>query len=360
MDPVPTSPKYRVTFPEKHKKDSATEERHRTLFFAFLIAVFMGLGTGLTGYMVGRAYFPEPTVSDFIRDVRRPVSSPIVLTDDVQQHVDFAMVSVVSPEVGENGYVSEDIVSEGVMVSDDGLAMIPGQYEEGKQVRVLLGDGSVSTGTIKTFDPLTNVSFISIDSRVVVPVSGVAEGSLEPGDRVFGVHRVPGVGLTWESGFVLQNEGPAGEVSDSEWPTTTTTTLSGENVSVFAQDGGFVGFSHNGALTSYDVLNGAIGLALANDEIERYEIGISYISLEYVVGLEEGAFDNIQFGAKVTESLNQEIEVGDVIIQVNEEDVTADQPPHVLFAKASTSETAEVLIIRQNRELPLTIELATR
>ena len=334
----------------------------------------------------------NPTIPTVVtKKLQLEESSQVI---DVAKKISPSVVSVVTKSALQNFYGFTVGQSEGsgsgFVVSADGYIVTNKHVVDGQSsLSVVLNDGSEHDATVIATDPFNDVAVIKIDATDLTPVEPGNSDNLQIGQTVIAVGNAFGE---------YQNTVTTGIISGKNRSVTASGGLSAdEKLTGLLQtdaainpgnsggplldlEGQVVGM--NSAIASTSGSSAGIGFALPvntfwpavesaikTGKIVRPGLGVRYIQINKAMA--EANNLTVQYGALVAKGqLSGEdavvkgspaekagIKEGDILLTINDQQITSDQPLASLVAQYKVGDEVTIKLQRDGKELTLKAEL---
>ncbi len=370
-----------------HAPSKESSIRRTTLATAF-VALVIGLAAGVAGGVLGAS------LADSDDDPEAPASTPEVDTQArVRAAVDRVLPNVVlivaNQPTGQDEQgrtIERQNVGSGVVVSQEGHILTNAHVVGGATaISVFLSTGEQRPAQLIADDsPFTDLAMLRVDPQGLRQIAFGASDVLEPGDMVVAVAGGGGVfgrGNTANLGVVSANHRilPRNGVTFEDLIQTDAAVNSGDSGGALVNlDGEFVGLittvvrdAGSGVAVegvafaqSSDSLRPIVANIVQQGVHPRPRIGIEYPGAQHIEVTPELAAEQglgIDAGALVVEpapgspAADAGVLPGDIVVGVNGARVALEQPMVNLLKLLPAGVRVDLLILRDGRELPISI-----
>lgn len=321
------------------------------------------------------------------------------------QNILPAVVSII--DNGGSGQANESILAiktsldlsekirTGLIITSDGLIVSTAKENEinnktlvvGQKVKILASDGREFDALVKTIDPFSNLVFYKAEASNLPSPSFGDSGQLENGEKIIIIGNAGGqyqnafsLGIVKEKDktFTLLNS----ELSSSEkmeGAILTDAEINNQNIGgpVVDFNGQIVGLAGQiekdgkkvGYVVSMDNIRPVVDRVIRGEKINRPYFGAYYLSINKEIALlnnlpvAQGAlvysFSSQQGLAIIKNSPADKagVLIGDIITEVNGQQVTLDNPLSNLLMKYNSGEEVNLKLLRNGREMQVKVRL---
>lgn len=269
---------------------------------------------------------------------------------------------------------NENSLGSGVVVRSDGYILTNNHViAQADQIVVGLYDGRRAEAKVIGTDPDTDLAVIKIDLKDL-PVLPFKLSGNDVGDVVLAIGNPFGVGQTVTQGIIsalgrsdlgintyedfIQTDAAINPGNSGGALIDVSGNLVGINTAIFSQSGGSLGI---GFAIPAKICQQVFNSILKDGRVIRGWLGISLIPLHQNTGLESE-----KLGVVVADVLNNGpaanagVQIGDRILQVNQERITS--PSHLInyVALQAPNSTIQLMIERKNEKLKLDVKVGER
>jgi len=275
-------------------------------------------------------------------------------------------------------------LGSGFIVSADGFVVTnnhvisPDQRAELEEVTVTLPDGTEYPAEVVGTDPASDLAVLKINRSEPFPFVRFGDSAqARVGDWVIAIGNPFGLGGTVTSGIVssvLRNTGQGGAFDrfiqtdasinrgNSGGPLFDMQgNVIGINNAIFSPSGGSVGI---GFAIPAEIASPIVQQLISGEEILRGYLGVQIVPVNAdfaeALGLEERRGEFIQSVQPGEPAERAGLQAGDVVVQVNNENVTPDQTLSYLVANIAPGTTVPVRILRDGAERTINVTVGRR
>ena len=293
---------------------------------------------------------------------------------------------------------SQDIqkyIKTGLILTNDGVIISVRKEGEpyldaadsGVKFRVLMADGRAFDAKVLSTDPFTNVVLYKVDAtNLPVPAFGNSD-ELEIGEKIVICGNAGGdYQNAYSMGIVREKDKTFtplnSELSSSEkfeGAVLTDSVIDWRNIGgpVIDFSGNVAGIANQvekdgkqvGYIIPINTLKNSLDMYIKNSSIKRPVFGVYYLSINKEVALLNSL--PVERGALVYSFLGQQglavlknspadksgIKLGDIILKVNNDDVTLDNPLSSLIASKNIGEELTLKVLREGKEVEIKVKL---
>ncbi|MBV9710135.1 MAG: trypsin-like peptidase domain-containing protein [Ktedonobacteraceae bacterium] len=394
MPPTDKIPPYQQSQPTPPDKRPPSRGLRTGAIIALTVLLAVVFGTGLfAGWQFGHgssATVASPPVnsSSQLQTGSNPQPTVPALSDNNLEAVREAVVAKVKPTVVQINVTTAQgsALGSGVIIDKRGYIVTNNHVVNGAQtIQVVMADGTKYVGQVSGTDPADDLAVVKINPPANMPVIKLGDSSqLKVGQDVLAIGNPLGITQTVTNGIVSAlnrtvSEGQGGANLPDAIQTDAPINPGNSGGALVDLQGNLIGIPTLTAIDpEFNAPASGVGFAIPSNRVNfvvpqiiqsgkvthtgRAALGISAVPVDQSVQFQDNL--SVDHGVLISGLVNgggaqkAGLQVGDVIVQVNNQDVTDTSTLTAALLTKSPGETVAVKVYRSNQQMTVNVTLS--
>ncbi|MBV9258659.1 MAG: trypsin-like peptidase domain-containing protein [Ktedonobacteraceae bacterium] len=394
MPPTDKIPPYQQSQPTPPDKRPPSRGLRTGAIIALTVLLAVVFGTGLfAGWQFGHgssATVAPPPVnsSSQLQTGSNPQPTVPALSDNNLEAVREAVVAKVKPTVVQINVTTAQgsALGSGVIIDKRGYIVTNNHVVNGAQtIQVVIADGTKYAGQVSGTDPADDLAVVKINPPANMPVIKLGDSSqLKVGQDVLAIGNPLGITQTVTNGIVSAlnrtvSEGQGGANLPDAIQTDAPINPGNSGGALVDLQGNLIGIPTLTAIDpEFNAPASGVGFAIPSNRVNfvvpqiiqsgkvthtgRAALGISAVPVDQSVQFQDNL--SVDHGVLISGLVNgggaqkAGLQVGDVIVQVNNQDVTDTSTLTAALLTKSPGETVAVKVYRSNQQMTVNVTLS--